>query len=102
MATTTGNGGNNMNHNITRDIARVLAGTGLLLLIPLAAMQFTSEVVWTFSDFVFAAALLATTGIGYVLLAAKAKTSGQRMVVGAVLGFLMLTIWVELAVGIFD
>lgn len=101
MNTTLGNGGGAEN-NISRDIARVLAGTGLLLLVPLVAMQFTDEVVWTLSDFVFAALMIAGTGTAYVLIASKVKTARQRIITGAVLGFIFLTVWAELAVGLFD
>ena len=40
-----------------------------MLLIPLVAMQFTQEVVWTLSDFVFAGALLFGAGLTFVLIA---------------------------------
>ncbi|QYF93852.1 hypothetical protein KY495_01000 [Massilia sp. PAMC28688] len=102
MNTTMGNGRGGAENNISRDIARVLAGTGLLLLVPLAAMQFTDEVVWTLSDFVFAALLIAGTGIAYVLIASKVKTSRQRMITAAVLACVFLTVWAELAVGLLD
>ena len=104
MNTTLGNGNrnghNSGNHNIVRDIARVLAGTALLL-VPLAAMQFSADMAWTLSDFVTAGLLLSLTGISYVLLASQARTTGQRLLVGAILGCVLLTIWAELAVGLF-
>ena len=39
-------------------------GAGLLLLAPLVAMQFTREVNWTVSDFLFAALLVVSLGVG--------------------------------------
>ena len=40
----------------------ILSAAGLLLLLPLVAMQFTNEVNWTFSDFLVAGILLFGTG----------------------------------------
>ena len=45
----------------------------LLLLIPLVAMQFTSEVNWTLSDFVVGGMLLFGTGIICELVIRKLK-----------------------------
>jgi len=44
--------------NITRRLIVWAVVVALILLIPLVAMQFTSEVNWTLSDFVFAGVLL--------------------------------------------
>ncbi len=73
--------------------------TGLILLVPLLAMQFTGEVVWTRSDFVIAGALLFGTGLIFVL--AARKTRKYRVVIGFVLAAILLYVWAELAVGIF-
>ena len=69
--------------------ARVGLAVAALLLIPLIAMRFTDEVVWTFYDFVFVGALLAIIGATVEL---AVKRSGNRaIVIGiAVLGLLAI------------
>jgi hypothetical protein len=71
-----------------------------LLALPVVAMQFTDEVDWSGSDFVFAGLMFAIVG-GLLELAARASASlayrvGAAMAVAT--GF--LTIWITLAVGI--
>lgn len=71
----------------------------LLLLLPLVAMQFTSEVQWTGSDFVFAAVLLGSVGFAFELIVRKSASLFYRG--GAVMAVVaaFLTIWVNGAVG---
>lgn len=77
-------------------------GAGLLLLLPLVAMQFTREVNWTGSDFLVFGAMLLAAGAG-IELATRARlgTAGKSVAVAAVLAAFLL-VWVELAVGIVD
>jgi len=77
----------------------IALATGLILLIPLVAMQFTSEVSWTLFDFVIAGVLLFGTGLTFVLVARKIPK--HRVAIGIVLVIALLYIWAELAVGIF-
>lgn len=70
-------------------------------MIPLIAMQFTSEVVWTFSDFVIAAVLLLSTGLVIELVLRKAIPVKQKLIYCAVILFTLFLVWAELAVGIF-
>lgn len=79
----------------------ILSAAGLLLLVPLVAMQFTSEVNWTFSDFIVAGVLLFGTG-GLIELAVR-KIHKVSTRVWVILGILvaLLLVWIELAVGIF-
>jgi hypothetical protein len=51
---------------------RVSLGVALILSVPLVAMQFTDEVVWSLADFVLAGALLAVVGVALELAAKKA------------------------------
>lgn len=74
--------------------------TALLLLIPLTAMQFTGEVVWTLSDFILAGALLFGTGLVYTLITWKSAGWAYRIAVGFALLTGLFLIWVNLAVGI--
>ena len=77
-----------------------LAAT-VLLAVPLIAMQFTTEVNWTISDFVIAAALLFTTAFSVDFVLKKVKTFKSRLLlIFGILAFLIL-IWAEMAVGIF-
>lgn len=85
------------------DLLRVGLATAMILLAPLAAMQFTPQVAWTGGDFAVAALLLAGAGLACLRTARRAagwRQRQRRAVVGAVaLGFAAL--WVELAVGVF-
>ena len=82
-------------------LAAILLTVAILLLIPLIAMQFTTGVNWTMSDFVVAGILLLGTGLVCELVMRKVKKIKYRLVIcGAILIALFL-IWAELAVGIF-
>jgi uncharacterized membrane protein YgdD (TMEM256/DUF423 family) len=84
-----------------RDLRRVLLGTAAILLVPLVAMRFTTEVNWGPLDFAAAAVLLAGAGSLYVLLTRKLRTAGQRRPIGGGLLLTLVLVWAELAVGIF-
>jgi len=73
----------------------------ILLLIPLVAMQFTSEVNWTLGDFVVAGVLLLGTGLGIELVIRVIKNKEIRYLVNIGILIALLLVWIELAVGIF-
>ncbi len=78
----------------------VIAGTGLILLIPLIGNQLSTEVNWSPMDFLFAAIMLMGTGFSYLFLANRFQGLSYRMGAGvAVLTGLSL-IWSNLAVGL--
>lgn len=79
---------------------RLALVTALFLLIPLIAMQFSEEVVWTLSDFIFAGGLIFGTGFCYILVSRKAQDMVYRFAVGFALFTGLLLIWVNGAVGI--
>ena len=83
-----------------KNIARIVLGTSLILLVPLVAMQFTEEVDWNVSDFVAMGTLLIGAGLVYELLMTKVAAK-YLIVVAGLLMALVLLVWVELAVGIF-
>ena len=85
----------------TKDLVWPAVGTGLLLLIPLVAMQFTSEVNWSRGDFVVMGVLLFTTGLGITFVLTTVHTTRRRLALIAVIVAVFLYIWAELAVGIF-
>jgi len=68
-----------------------------VLLIPLIAMQFTSEVNWNIFDFLMMGFLLTITL--FLIRYSKKYTHNTIIIIGIVAIF--LTIWIQLAVGIF-
>lgn len=73
----------------------------LILLIPLIAMQFTSEVDWSPFDFLVMGVLLLGTGLACELVLRKVKKTAYRVAIVAGILVALLLIWAELAVGIF-
>lgn len=71
----------------------------LLLLLPLAAMQFTSEVNWTGSDFAFAAVLFAGVGLAFEFIVRRSRSLAYRLGAGAAVITAFLTVWINAAVG---
>ena len=51
---------------------RIVFGVAIVLSLPLVAMLFTDEVVWSLADFVLAGILLATIGVALELAVRKA------------------------------
>lgn len=79
----------------------IFSAAGLLLLLPLIAMQFTNEVNWSLFDFIVAGVLLFGTGSLIEFSLRKIKTKKQRIWVIAGILLVLFLVWVELAVGIF-
>ena len=79
----------------------ILSVIAFILAIPLIAMQFTKEVVWTSSDFITAGILLLSTGLAIELVIRNLKTGTLRTIVLVVILLALFLIWAELAVGIF-
>lgn len=73
----------------------------LLLLLPLIAMQFTSEVSWTASDFIAAAVLLVGAGLAYEIVARYVLDHRRRASIAATIIAAVAVIWAHGAVGIF-
>jgi hypothetical protein len=57
---------------VSRSAVRVALGVALVLLLPLIAMLFTDDVVWSYADFVLAGILLATIGVAIELALRRA------------------------------
>ena len=72
---------------------------GLVLLVPLVAMQFTREVNWTVGDFLFAAMLLGLVGLTLDLTVRTSRNPSYRGGVGAALAASFLIVWANGAVG---
>ncbi|TDN84749.1 hypothetical protein DET49_11870 [Salegentibacter sp. 24] len=74
---------------------------GAILLIPFIAMQFTTEVNWTASDFIIMGILLLVTGLGIDLVLRKVSKTQNRLLISGIILAVFFVIWAELAVGIF-
>jgi len=71
----------------------------LLLMLPAMAMQFTSEVNWTGSDFIIAAVLFGSVGVAFELIVRASDSLAYRFGAGLAVIGAFLTIWVNGAVG---
>ncbi|MCC2971143.1 hypothetical protein [Massilia sp. IC2-476] len=100
MSTMTGNE-LHLKPSLAKSLLTVALVTAAILLIPLVAMQFTTEVVWTGSDFVIAGILLAFTGLVLTFALRKLRTTKSRLIAAGVIGLGFVYCWAELAVGIF-
>ena len=71
-----------------------------LLAIPFVAMQFTREVNWTASDFVFAGVVIGGTGLLFELLIRRSNRRAYRLGGAMALLATFLLVWINAAVGI--
>jgi hypothetical protein len=92
---------NQENQSILKPMLAVACGTVILLLLPMVAMQFTSEVRWGPGDFLVAGCLLFATGAGMVLVVRHTRRTSLRVALIGVLALALVVVWAELAVGIF-
>ena len=79
-----------------------IAGWGTavaLILTPLVAMQFTSDVHWTPADFIFAIVVFGSVGLG-LEIAARRKNGAYTAGAGIALLVCLMTVWFTGAVGI--
>lgn len=84
----------------TKNILIITAITGLILLVPLVAMQITPEVVWGPLDFLVMGGLIFGIGLMYELAASRGGSAVYKAAVGTGLLAMFLLIWVNLAVGL--
>ena len=84
-----------------RRLPAIVFTVGLLLLIPLVAMQFTSEVDWDQTDFIVTGMLLLGTGLLIELVLRKVKKTSYRIIACGAILLVLFLIWAELAVGLF-
>lgn len=85
--------------NAYRSIVGIVLATALILMVPLVAMQFSGEVVWSLFDFVVVGTLLLGTGLAFEVITSKVDKA-HRVIVGLGLVVLLLIVWAELAVGV--
>ena len=84
-----------------RRLTAIVSTVGLLLLIPLVAMQFNTGVDWDQTDFIVAGVLLLGTGLLIELVLRKVKKTSYRIIVCGAILLVLFLIWAELAVGLF-
>jgi hypothetical protein len=80
---------------------RILHIVGILLLIPLVAMQLTKEVNWSLFDFIIMGAMLLITGLLGEVILKRVKKSKHRLILMVAIVMIFFLIWAELAVGLF-
>lgn len=74
---------------------------GVLLIAPLVAMSFTTEVSWTPGDFVAAGALLSAMGLACELVARSRLKFTYKVLSSIGVVLLAATLWAQGAVGVF-
>lgn len=79
---------------------RILFSSLMLLIIPLIAMPFSNQVDWTGSDFLIAGLLLFVAAFAIEVVLRLFKKKRYQVAIIAVLIFVFLYIWAELAVGV--
>ncbi|TVZ25495.1 hypothetical protein JM83_0414 [Gillisia sp. Hel_I_86] len=78
----------------------IVAIVGILLFVPVIAMQFSSEVMWDLTDFVVMGVLLFSAGVACELVLRKVPGTKNRIILCGIILAVLLIIWAELAVGI--
>ena len=79
---------------------RILHIVGILLLIPLVAMQLTKEVNWSLFDFIIMGAMLLITGLLGEVILKRVKKPKHRLILMVAIVMIFFLIWAELAVGL--
>jgi hypothetical protein len=80
----------------------IIVSTAMILLVPLIAMQFSSEVNWSIFDFAVASALLLGFGFTGLFVRRRLRKPSSRIMAYVILILLFAMIWLELAVGLFN
>jgi hypothetical protein len=86
--------------NLSKPLMVVAIITSIILLIPLVAMQYTTEVNWDLGDFIVMGILLFGTGAAFVILTAYSNNYIHKLAMVFAIGATFLMIWSNLAVGL--
>jgi hypothetical protein len=78
----------------------IALAAGVILLIPLIAMQITTGVKWDETDFIVMGSLLFGIASVFVLVARRAPRK-YRLLIGGAFTLAFLYLWAEFAVGVF-
>jgi len=87
--------------NKNKRLITILLAVPLLLLIPLIGMQLSSDVNWSFFDFLVMGVLLLGVGLMFEVVLRKVPNKDNRIALIAIILIVFLLVWAELAVGIF-
>ena len=87
-------------HGAHRSTIRIVVAAASSLLVPLLAMQFTEEVVWSLADFAVAGALLVGTGLVFRMAVRQAGDIAYRAAAGVALAAAFLLVFLVGAVGV--
>jgi ABC-type enterobactin transport system permease subunit len=85
----------------SKNIIRPAIATFVILLIPLVAVQLSSEINWNLVDFIIMGTLLFCAGLALELIVLRFTVPAHRVLVSLAILLILLLIWAELAVGIF-
>jgi ABC-type cobalt transport system substrate-binding protein len=85
----------------SKRVMRIVAVVAAVLLVPLIAMQFTTEVDWNGFDFLVMGVLLFGTGLLIDWVWHRVKKFEYRLMLVGLIAIGLFLIWAELAVGIF-
>jgi hypothetical protein len=85
--------------DMRKSVIRALGIPAFILMIPVVAMQFSSEWDWDVSDFIIIGTLLVSAVLLYEFASRKMSKHKTAIAIAIVLG--VAFIWAELAVGIF-
>jgi hypothetical protein len=88
--------------SVQKRLLGVALVASLLLLVPAAAMQFSSEVAWGPGDFLVAWVLLFGAGAAAVLGFSHVHGTRSRAILVLVIASGLAVVWAELAVGLFN
>ena len=80
---------------------KILPIVGIILLIPMIAMQFTDEVNWSFLDFIIMGIMLSISGLALGIIIKKIKDYKYRNIFITIIVMIFLLTWAELGVGLF-
>lgn len=84
-----------------KGLKKIILIVVFLLLIPLIAMQFTTEVNWNITDFIIAGILLFSVVLLIDFAKKRFRDSRYKILIIIAIVVAFLLIWAEFAVGIF-
>lgn len=79
----------------------IFSSVVIILLVPIIGMQFSEEVSWSSSDFIFMAVLLSITALLCEAVFRLTKHLVKRCLLCGIILLFAFLIWVEMAVGLF-
>jgi hypothetical protein len=84
-----------------KSLIKIFGIVGLILIIPLIAMQFNNGVDWSTHDFILAFILLTFLGVAIDYILREPTKYKHKVVMVIILIIISILAWIELAVGIF-